>query len=272
MTRWSTLRRPDRGAWSAAAASWRSIVAGARRPRRLGPEPRADRLPADRGPGLFPRRRAAARGRLARAHDARARRRHHARARRSPASTRWSPSPASPRSTTAPASSNAGVAYVILKDWEERGKGEDLLGLYTALSARVEDIPDGTALVIPPPAIQGIGNVAGATMKVEIRDGRFDYAKLQRLAQAIADRAARPVDDPGRRATCSSPTRRRSTSTIDRVKAETLGVPLGNALDALSLLCRLDLRRPVQQVRPRVPDLRAGRRRGAHQSRRACST
>ena len=108
--------------------------------------------------------------------------------------------------------SNAGVAYVILKDWDERGKGEDLLGLYKGLIARVKDIHDGTALVIPPPAIQGIGNVAGATMKVEIRDGSFDYAKLQRLAQAVADRAARPVDDRTRRPMCSSPMRRRSTS------------------------------------------------------------
>ena len=81
------------------------------------------------------------------------------------------------------------VAYVILKDWNRREKGEDLLGLYNGLSARVKNINDGTALVIPPPAIQGIGNVAGATMKVEIRDGSFDYAKLQRLAQAVADRA-----------------------------------------------------------------------------------
>ena len=34
-----------------------------------------------------------------------------------------SPSPASPRSTTAPSLANAGVAYVMLKDWSERGKG-----------------------------------------------------------------------------------------------------------------------------------------------------
>lgn len=58
--------------------------------------------------------------------------------------------------------SNAGIAYVILKDWEERKPGEDLLGLYTGLSKSVADIRDGTALVIPPPAIQGIGNTAGA--------------------------------------------------------------------------------------------------------------
>ena len=34
--------------------------------------------------------------------------------------------------------SNAGIAYVILKDWDERGKGEDLLGLYNGLSERVK--------------------------------------------------------------------------------------------------------------------------------------
>ncbi|KAB2939276.1 MAG: efflux RND transporter permease subunit [Hyphomicrobium sp.] len=129
--------------------------------------------------------------------------------------------------------SNAGVAYVILKDWEERGEGEDLLGLYLGLSARVKDINDGTALVIPPPAIQGIGNVAGATMKVEIRDGSFDYAKLQRLAQAVADRAGDQsmIQSATNVFLADAP---QINVDIDRIKAETLGVPLGNALDALS--------------------------------------
>jgi hydrophobic/amphiphilic exporter-1 (mainly G- bacteria), HAE1 family len=129
--------------------------------------------------------------------------------------------------------SNAGVAYVILKDWDERKKGEDLLGLYKGLSARVKDINDGTALVIPPPAIQGIGNVAGATMKVEIRDGSFDYAKLQRLAQAVTDRAAGQsmIQSATNVFLADAP---QINVEIDRIKAETLGVPLGNALDALS--------------------------------------
>jgi HAE1 family hydrophobic/amphiphilic exporter-1 len=129
--------------------------------------------------------------------------------------------------------SNAGVAYVILKDWDQRGKGEDLLSLYHGLSARVKDIPDGTALVIPPPAIQGIGNVAGATMKVELRDGSFDYAKLQRLAEAITSRAG----DQSMIQSATNVFRADAPQInveIDRVKAETLGVPLGNALDALS--------------------------------------
>jgi hydrophobic/amphiphilic exporter-1 (mainly G- bacteria), HAE1 family len=129
--------------------------------------------------------------------------------------------------------SNAGIAYVILKNWDERGPGEDLLGLYKGLSGRVDDIPDGTALVIPPPAIQGIGNTAGATMKVEIRDGSFDYPKLQRLAQAVADRAAdQSMIQVGRNIFLADAPQ--LDIAIDRVKAETLGVPLGDALDALS--------------------------------------
>ena len=35
-------------------------------------------------------------------------------------------------------------------------------------------------------------------MKVELRDGSFDYAQLEHLAQAIAERASSAVDVPGR--------------------------------------------------------------------------
>jgi HAE1 family hydrophobic/amphiphilic exporter-1 len=128
---------------------------------------------------------------------------------------------------------NAGIAYVILTDWSERGAGEGLLGLYNALSERVETLDDGLALVIPPPPIQGIGNVSGATMKVELRDGSFDYAQLQQLAQAIVERAsAQSVFQVVRNSfRADAP---QLNIVIDRVKSETLGVPLGNALDTLS--------------------------------------
>ena len=128
---------------------------------------------------------------------------------------------------------NAGIAYVILKDWSERGTGEGLLGLYYGLSERVKTLEDGTALVIPPPAIQGIGNVSGATMKVELRDGSFDYAQLEHLAQAIVERAsAQSIFQVARNSfRADAP---QLNVVIDRVKSETLGVPLGNALDTLS--------------------------------------
>src|SRR5436190_8723388 len=128
---------------------------------------------------------------------------------------------------------NAGIAYVILKDWSERGKAEGLLGLYTGLSERVKTLDDGLALVIPPPPIQGIGNVSGATMKVELRDGSFDYAQLEYLAQAITERASQQsmVQVARNSFRADAP---QLNIVINRVKSETLGVPLGNALDTLS--------------------------------------
>jgi HAE1 family hydrophobic/amphiphilic exporter-1 len=80
---------------------------------------------------------------------------------------------------------NAGVAYLILKEWSERGKGEDLLSLFNGLNQRLSVIPEARILVVPPPPIQGIGNAAGFAMQVELRDGNSDYGKLQAITNAM---------------------------------------------------------------------------------------
>ncbi|MGX5850341.1 efflux RND transporter permease subunit [Mesorhizobium sp. PL10] len=85
---------------------------------------------------------------------------------------------------------NAGVAYIVLKDWSVRGKGEDLASLYATLNKNLSDMADGNVLVLPPPPIQGIGNAAGFTMQVELRDGSFDLAKLQGATSALIRAAA----------------------------------------------------------------------------------
>jgi len=84
---------------------------------------------------------------------------------------------------------NAGVAYIILKDWSERGKSEGLAALYAKLNANLSGLEDGIALVLPPPPIQGIGNASGFTMQIEVRDGSFDLAKLQRSVNAVVEKA-----------------------------------------------------------------------------------
>ena len=44
---------------------------------------------------------------------------------------------------------NAGVAYIMLKDWGERGKGEDLLSLYVGLNKSLDAIEDARITVLP---------------------------------------------------------------------------------------------------------------------------
>jgi HAE1 family hydrophobic/amphiphilic exporter-1 len=80
---------------------------------------------------------------------------------------------------------NAGVAYLILKDWSARGPGEDLRSLVVGLNQKLGAIREARILVIPPPPIQGIGNAAGFAMQVELRDGNSDFGKLQAITGAI---------------------------------------------------------------------------------------
>ncbi|MBB4219161.1 HAE1 family hydrophobic/amphiphilic exporter-1 [Rhizobium sp. BK212] len=130
---------------------------------------------------------------------------------------------------------NAGVAYVVLKDWDERGKqkGQDLLSIYQHLNGALQSVLTAKTLVIVPPPIQGVGNASGFTMQVEIRNGISDYPLLQSLADTIV-----------RNGSAQSSLQRLSTPfrsnvpqlavSVDRIKAETLGITVGQVFSALS--------------------------------------
>ena len=121
----------------------------------------ADRLPPDRGPGLS----------AGRACSCPTAPRSDAPRRRSTRSTRDRPATpgvdkvitiagVSALDNSAPLA-NAGVAYIILKDWErarqERGPAAALSRRSTRRMAPIEE---ARMLVLPPPPIQGIGNAA----------------------------------------------------------------------------------------------------------------
>ena len=80
---------------------------------------------------------------------------------------------------------NAGVAYVVLKDWSERA---DLLVLFPRLSQAFNAV-DAQVLLFPPPPIQGIGNAGGFAMQIELRDGSTDFAKLESITSAVVSNA-----------------------------------------------------------------------------------
>jgi hydrophobic/amphiphilic exporter-1 (mainly G- bacteria), HAE1 family len=128
--------------------------------------------------------------------------------------------------------SSAGVAYVILKDWGERGKGEDLLSLFKNLNASMATIPEADILVMPPPPIQGVGNDAGFTMQIELRDGSFDMAKLQSVTNAIVANAKTQSALQLVLASFRSSVPQYVIE-VDRVKTQTLQVSLDQVFAAL---------------------------------------
>jgi HAE1 family hydrophobic/amphiphilic exporter-1 len=128
---------------------------------------------------------------------------------------------------------NAGVAYIILKEWSERGSSEGLLPLFTGLNKAMEEIEEARILVLPPPPIQGIGNAAGVTMQLELRDNSFDLNKLQTVISSVESNA----ETQSSIQRVMAPFRSRVpqfTVEVDRVKTESLGITIDQVFSALS--------------------------------------
>ncbi len=125
---------------------------------------------------------------------------------------------------------NAGVAYVVLKDWSKRS---NLLVLFPRLSKALESIEDAQVLIFPPPPIQGIGNAGGFAMQIELRDGSTDFAKLQSVTGAIVGNAQ------SQSALQHVSTTFRATAPqiridVDRAKAQTVHVSVDQVFSTLA--------------------------------------
>jgi HAE1 family hydrophobic/amphiphilic exporter-1 len=131
--------------------------------------------------------------------------------------------------------SNAGTGWVVLKPFDVRGKekGQDLLTIYERLQKAVLSLPDGQAYVLPPPPIQGIGNAGGFQMQLEMLGGSFDYQKLNALTEEIV-RRAHSVPTLARVMTTFRADAPHVALTVDRARAETLRVSVGDVFAALT--------------------------------------
>ncbi|MGC1181821.1 efflux RND transporter permease subunit [Legionella sp.] len=127
---------------------------------------------------------------------------------------------------------NAGVLYVMFKDWSVRGKQEGLLPLYTKLNEIAQKTLNAKVLVMIPPPIQGLGTSGGFQMQLELQDGSFDYRKLQAATdQMILYASQQP--ELQRLMTSFRASVPQVSAPINRIKAESLGVQVGDASDAL---------------------------------------
>ncbi|MBI2736820.1 MAG: multidrug efflux RND transporter permease subunit [Rhodospirillales bacterium] len=130
---------------------------------------------------------------------------------------------------------NAGVAYVILKDWGVRLKepNQDLRSIVMHIGEQLRTLQDGRGFPLVPPAIQGVGNAGGFALQVEQKDGSFDYVKLQNATDNLIRNAGTQS------ALTNIVTSFRAGAPhirvdVDRSKAETLKVSIGDVFTTLS--------------------------------------
>ena len=128
--------------------------------------------------------------------------------------------------------SNAGVVFVIFKDWSLRGKSEDLQSLYAKLNEVAAKTLDAKVLVVVPPPIQGLGLSGGFQMQLELQDGSFDYKKLQDVTDQLIIQGNRQPELQ-KLMTSFRASVPQVTAPINRTKAESLGITLDDTFNTL---------------------------------------
>jgi HAE1 family hydrophobic/amphiphilic exporter-1 len=130
---------------------------------------------------------------------------------------------------------NAGVEYVIFKSYadREKAKGQDLISILEHIQGELNNLPDGRGIVLVPPPIQGIGQAGGFQMEVEMLGGSFNYTKLDELTQQIV-KSANADPHLQRVLTTFHPSAPHVGVTVDRDRAETLKVSVGDVFSTLS--------------------------------------
>jgi HAE1 family hydrophobic/amphiphilic exporter-1 len=87
--------------------------------------------------------------------------------------------------------------------------------------------------VLPPPPIQGIGMAGGFTMQVELRDGSYDFVKLQRVVDTMVANAAAQSSTQLVMSTFRANVPQYIVE-VDRTKVESLGLTVDQVFSTLS--------------------------------------
>jgi multidrug efflux pump len=129
---------------------------------------------------------------------------------------------------------NAAAIFVGLKPFEERdASGRRAPVLIAELNEKFSAVRDGFVTVIPPPPVRGLGTAGGFKLYVQDRASQGSAA-LQSATDALI---AAGNSDPALRGLfttfrASSP---QLYADIDRTRAKTMDVPLGNVFEALQI-------------------------------------
>ena len=131
-------------------------------------------------------------------------------------------------------SPNSGIVFATLKSSEERKSPELSANAIAAdLNKQYGSIQEAFIAVFPPPPVQGLGTVAGFKLYIEDRSG----TGLESLYKETTSTLQKGNQTPGLAGVFSSfdinvP---QIDSHVDREKAKTYGIPLGDVFDTLQV-------------------------------------
>jgi HAE1 family hydrophobic/amphiphilic exporter-1 len=132
-------------------------------------------------------------------------------------------------------SPNSGIIFAPLKPVDDRtklGAGHTAHDIVGRLAPRLFGVPGGILFAAEPPAIQGIGTVGGFQFILQ-DGGRNTFGDIDRIAHTMVGQARDPANGLLNLNTTFTANDPQLYVTIDRQKAEAMGVPLSQITAAM---------------------------------------
>ncbi len=128
----------------------------------------------------------------------------------------------------------AGVAFVVLKPWDERTTADTQLdAIMKSLQAQVNQIPGARILVANAPSIPGLGQTGGFTFEIQDLNGQGVEA-LGKASTNFIEQARQRPELAGVYTTFNPEVPQRYLD-VDRTKAKTRGVSITDIFDTLQI-------------------------------------
>ena len=134
---------------------------------------------------------------------------------------------------TGASKTNSGTIFCQLKHWDERkDKSEQLFALIAQMQARFSVIKEANILVIPPPAIPGLGATGGFTFEMQQRESNDDIKSFERNVYTFMA-AANKRPEIARAVTFFNARTPNYQLTIDRDKCKKMGLNLSEVFNTI---------------------------------------
>jgi len=131
--------------------------------------------------------------------------------------------------------SNAGSIFMQFKPWNQRKKkSEQLMGIVAELNKRFSVIKDARIVVIPPPAIPGLGNAGGFSIQIEQRQSNDDIKTFERVVNQFVAEANKQPEIANAFTFFSAHTPGYEVD-VDRDKAKKLGLNLADVYNTMQM-------------------------------------
>ncbi|MDR3716643.1 MAG: efflux RND transporter permease subunit [Puia sp.] len=131
--------------------------------------------------------------------------------------------------------SNSGTIFMQLKPWDERpNKNEQLMGVIAELNKRFSTIKEAKIVVIPPPAIPGLGNAGGFSIQIEQRQSNDDIKAFEGVVNSFVAAANKQPEIAGAFTFFSAHTPGYQVN-VDRDKCKKLGLNLADVYNTMQM-------------------------------------